>query len=124
MEINVNELIEQQANALRRIHMNDEEFVTNVFSKDIYRELSTLMWGQWRDDNISDMQHVYRLCYLVYIMRDAFCDETLDAYFTKKFSSMSVEELFPLAFEKYREKQDEMIADMLGSATEVTVKEE
>ena len=120
----INELIEQQVNALRRIHMNDKEFIMNVFEKDIYNALSTLMWREWRDDDISNMQNVYQLCYLISLMKDAFCDEDLNKYFWKKFSSMSVEKLFPDAFEKYHKKQDELIADMLESTTEVTVKEE
>ena len=54
----INELIERQANTLRQIHANDKEFVMNAFEKDIYKVLSTLMWRKWQDDDLSSMQQI------------------------------------------------------------------
>ena len=102
---------------LRSAHKNDDKFVMNLFNNDVYEELSKLTWREWHDDSISGMQEVYKLWFMIGLIKQAFCDEDLDQYFFKKFSSMSVDELFSTAFKKYKQ-------NMIDSATEVTVEEE
>ena len=103
--------------ALRSAHNNDDKFVMNIFNNDIYEELSKLTWREWHNDDISRMQEVYQLSFMIGLMKEAFCDESLDAYFYKKFSSMDIKELFPTAFKKYEQ-------NIIDSATEGIIEEE
>lgn len=99
-------------NNLYSARKNDNEFVMNMFN-DVYEELSKLTWREWHDDDISRMQIVYKLLFMIGLIKEAFCDESLDAYFCKKFTSMDVKELFPTAFKKYEE-------NIIDSATSVS----